>query len=83
MHTPPERDRRLVVGPVAGTGVTACCGVWPVGRSPFLPAYAVNTEARVGWPWRIVGSLPELDHLRTAGPWHALACPLCARSATA
>lgn len=74
---------RVVVGPVPGTGVTECCGVWPVGRSPFVPPYSMNPESRVGHPWRYVGSLPELDYLRNAGPWFALACPLCHRKATA
>lgn len=74
---------RLVLGQhPPDTGVTACCGVFPVGRSPFTPAYACNPEARTGWPWRLVTCLAELDLLRNAGPWYGLACPLCARSAT-
>lgn len=72
----------VVGGVVAGSGVTSCCGVWPVGRSPFVPPYSMNPESRVGHPWRYVASLPELDYLRNAGPWFALACPLCHRSAT-
>lgn len=73
---------QLIVGPIAASGVTACCGVWPVGRSPFVPPYALSPESRLGHPWRYVASLQELDHLRSAGPWFALACPSCARSAT-
>lgn len=74
---------QLIVGPLGdGSGVTACCGTWPVGRSPFVPPYALNPESRLGHPWRYVASLAELDHLRNAGPWFALACPICSRFAT-
>lgn len=72
---------RLVIGQhPPGSGVTACCGSWPVGRSPFVPPYQLNPESRPGHPWRFVTSLEEFTALRTAGPWFALACPLCYRS---